>query len=117
MRSLKMPVLLGTLCLLGAGSAFAGPVVTVKVPFSFMVRGQALPPGEYRVEEDSLNPDVLIVRASHGGRVAVISRSTVATGEDPAGDQTALVFAKDGTTYRLKDVWEDREDGRELPAR
>lgn len=115
MKSMTLPVLLGSLLLLGAGSALAGPVVTVKVPFSFAVGDQVLPAGEYRVEQDVSNPDVLIIRSAHAGHVAMITRSVEAAGEDPAGEQSALVFTRDGEAYRLKDVWEDREDGRELP--
>ena len=115
MKSMRMPVLVASLTLLGAGMAMAGPVVTVTVPFPFTVRDRVLPPGDYRVEEDEMDPSVLIIKSARGEHVAVITRSIEASGKDPAGDQSALVFVRDGNEYRLKDVWQDREEGRELP--
>ena len=50
MKSMRTPLLLGSLLLLTAGAAVAGPVVTAKVPFPFTVRDQVLPAGDYRVE-------------------------------------------------------------------
>jgi hypothetical protein len=113
---MKTPLLLGCLLLLTAGAAMAGPVVTVRVPFPFMVRDQVLPAGDYRVERAGVDPAVLIIKGEHGVHAMVITSSVEAHGKDPAGDQSALVFTREGNSYRLKDVWEDRDDGQEIPA-
>ena len=117
MKSMRMPVLLASVILFGAGVAMAAPAVTVTVPFPFTVRDHVLPAGDYRIEEDDMDPGVLIIKSMHGAHVAVITRSVEASGRDPAGDQSALVLVHDGNGYRLKDVWQDREEGRELPVR
>ena len=118
MKSMRMPLLLlAPLMLLAAGSAMAGPVVTVKVPFAFTVRDQVLPAGEYRIERSAEDPAVLIIKGEHGAHATVLTWATEAGGEDPAGEQSALVFTHDADGYRLKDVWEDRYEGEAIPAR
>jgi hypothetical protein len=103
--------------LLTAGAAMAGPVVTVRIPFAFMVRDRMLPAGDYRVERADVDPTVLIIKGEHGVHSMVITSSVEAHGKDPAGDSSALVFTREGNSYRLKDVWEDRDDGQEIPKR
>ena len=60
---------------------------------------------------------MLIIKGEHGVHATVITPSVEAHGKDPAGDQSALVFTRDGNWYRLKDVWENRYEGQEIPAR
>jgi len=119
MTSIKTPLLLGSLLLFGAAPArAAGPYVVVNVPFPFTVRDQVMPAGQYRVERADQDPTVLVIKGEHGVHAAVITRTIEASGEDPAGEQSALVFTRDEHGgYRLKDVWEDRLDGQELPGR
>jgi hypothetical protein len=96
MRSMKTPLLLGSLLLLTAGAAMAGPVVTARVPFPFMVRDRMLPAGDYRVERADVDPTVLIIKGEHGVHSMVITSSVEAHGKDPAGDSSALVFTREG---------------------
>jgi hypothetical protein len=119
MNSMKTPLLLlAPMMLFATGSALAGPVVTVDVPFAFTVRDQVMPAGHYRVERAEEDPAVLIIKGEHGNHAMVITSSVVAGGEDPAGEQSALVFTRDEHGgYRLKDVWEDRYDGQEITGR
>jgi hypothetical protein len=118
MKSMRTPLLLlGPLMMVAAGSAMAGPVVEVKVPFAFAVRDHVLPAGDYRVTRADEDPGVLIIQGEHGVHATVLTRSIAATGKDPAGDRSALVFTREGDGYRLKDVWQDRDDGQEIPSR
>ena len=57
MRSLKTPLMLGSLLLFGAGPAMAGPVVLVNVPFPFTVHGQSMPAGQIERVEVITNPE------------------------------------------------------------
>ena len=118
MTSIKTPLLLGSLLLFGAAPAMAGPLVVVNVPFPFTVQDQVMPAGQYRIERADEDPAVLVIKGEHGAHAIVITRTIEASGEDPAGEQSALVFTRDEHGgYRLKDVWEDRLDGQELPGR
>jgi len=118
MKSTRTPLLLlAPLIMLSAGPALAGSVVEVNVPFPFTVRDTVMPAGDYRVTRADEDPGVLIIQGEHGVHARVMTRSIAASGKDPAGDRSALVFTHDGNGYRLKDVWEDRYDGQEIPAR
>ena len=113
---LKTSALVGFGLLLTSGSASAG-TVEATVPFPFTVGTRVLPPGQYRVERDMSDPTILMIQGEHGVHAAAITQSTEAPGHDPAGHQAALVFTRGESGYRLKDVWESRDTGRELPAR
>ena len=53
MRSLKkIGLLAAAFLVVGSGSARAS-TIEVKVPFSFVIHGQTLPAGQYRVSDDS----------------------------------------------------------------
>jgi hypothetical protein len=117
MTSKTAPVLLASMILLAAGSATAAPAMDVKVPFPFAVKDQILPAGQYRVERDEYDPTVVIIKGEGGVHTSLILRTIEAPGVDPAGDKSALVFTHGPDGYRLKDVWDDRHDGRELSLR
>ena len=118
MKSMRTAfLLLAPLTLAGAGSAMAGTVVEAEVPFAFTVRDQVLPAGEYRVERSAQDPAVLIIKGEHGVHASVMTNTKQAREQDPAGEQCALVFTREGNGYRLRDVWEDRYDGQEIPTR
>ena len=95
------------------GTASAG-VVDVKVPFPFVVQGQTLPAGQYRVESDPLESSVLWIRGEHGIKANMFVLTMAAGGHDPAGDRAALTFNRYENQYRLSDVWEAAGEGREI---
>ena len=68
MRSLlrKSVLIASAVVLLGgvAARADAGDAVKVKVPFPFVVHGQTLPAGEYRIERLDLDPSVLFIEST-----------------------------------------------------
>ncbi len=113
----RTSVLFGSLMLMAGSSAWASPVVEANVPFPFTVQGHVLPAGQYRVERDAYDQNILLIKGEHGVRAVAIAESSTAPGQDPAGDKPALVFAHGPAGYRLKDVWDDHFDGREVIAR
>jgi hypothetical protein len=92
------------------GSARAA-TIEVKVPFPFLVHGQTLPAGEYRVEIDGA---VVLFRGEKGNGASMFVMTTAAGGQDPAGDKPALSFTRDETQYRLADIWESGSQGLEV---
>ena len=108
MRRMKTCAVLAA-ALLGmcAGSAYAQETVVAKVPFPFVVRGQQFAAGRYSI---STEQGVVMVRGLNrgGGAVAL----TVPTdGQDPIGDQPALVFVHNENEYRLSQVWPSSAEG------
>jgi hypothetical protein len=93
-----------------AGSAGA-TTIDVKVPFPFLVHGQMLPAGEYRVEQNPLDPSVMSIRGIKGNSEAVIVTTVPNAGHDPSGNAPALTFARDETQYRLADIWDSANEG------
>ena len=100
--------LAATLFLLGASTASAQDSLTVKVPFSFEVRGRLLPAGQYTVEQDG---SLLIIRGEHGTRGNALVLGTPAGGQDPSGDTPVLTFERYENGYRLASVWESKDRG------
>jgi len=108
MRSMKRSmVLAAALLALCAGAAHAEETVVAKVPFPFAVRGQQFAAGRYRL---STEEGVLTVRGidNGGGAVALTVSSG---GQDPIGDQPALVFVRYENGYRLSQVWPSSSEG------
>ena len=92
---------------LGAGTARAA-TLEVKVPFPFVVEGQTLPAGRYRVT----NEDGFIqIRGERNNHAAMNILTTPANGHDPAGDRPALTFKREDNQYRLTGIWESGADG------
>ena len=99
---------------LGVSGGFAqAATFEVNVPFPFMVHGQTLPAGQYRIDRDETDPAVVLIRGEHGNRVNLFLLTTPAAGHDPA-DQPALVFARHEAQYRLIDVWDSADEGFEI---
>jgi hypothetical protein len=96
------------LLIAGAAVAAHADTLDVKVPFPFVVHGQTLPAGEYRVETDG---PIVMLRGEHGNRASVIFTAMPATGHDPAGDSPVLTFKKGETQYQLADIWESATRG------
>ena len=94
--------------LIGAAGAARAESLDVKVPFPFVVHGQTLPAGDYRVETDG---PIVLLRGEHGNRTSVIFTMMPARGQDPAGDAPVLTFTKSEAQYRLADIWESASKG------
>jgi hypothetical protein len=97
-------------------SAHAQGIITVKVPFPFVVDNETLPAGQYEIR---VVEDMGAVMAIEGmnNRSGTFALTMSAGGEDPADNQPSLVFTRDGNQYRLSQIWESRTDGRELSTR
>ena len=86
---MKRAGLLAAAFLVVASSARAD-VVEVRVPFSFVVHGQTLPAGEYRIEREG---SAMLLRGEKGNNAGVFFSMIPAPGQDPAGERPALLFA------------------------
>ena len=100
----------------GAGSALAS-TIDVKVPFAFVVQGQTLPAGEYRLVRDANDPSVVIIHGERGNTSTMIAMTRPAVGHDPAGEKPAVTFTKVENQYRLNDIWDSGTVGQELVSR
>ena len=113
MRStMRKSVLLAGVLLVFAGAkanASDSNFMEVKVPFSFVVKGQSFPAGQYRVEEAS--GSALLLRGEKGNHSAAFVMTMRASGSDPAGTKPALTFTRHENQYRLSSVWESGADG------
>ena len=116
MRSvMKRSALLAAAFLVFAGgTARAADTVDVKVPFPFVVQGQTLPAGQYRVESDSQDPSVVYIRGEHGTNASILVLTRPADGHDPSGDTPSLTFTRHEKEFRLTDIWQSDRQGRQL---
>jgi hypothetical protein len=106
----KSGLLAAAFLVLGGGSAKAA-VVEVKVPFPFVVEGQTLAAGQYRVEREG---SVVLIRGEKGTKAGVFLVTMPAAGQNPAGDRPALVFAPYEKQHRLAGIWESGSQGRSI---
>lgn len=115
MRSLTTTsaLLAAAFLVFAAGSAKAA-TVDVKVPFPFVVHGQTLPAGQYRMESDTADPSVFFIRGEHGTNASALVLTRPADGHDPSGDAPALTFTRHEREFRLADIWESGSQGREI---
>ena len=90
------------------GSTARADVVEVKVPFPFVVHGQTLPAGEYRIEREG---HAMLIRGEKGNNAGVFFSMTPAPGQDPAGDKPAVIFAPFEKQHRLAGIWESNTEG------
>ena len=95
-----------------SAAAHAGPAVReeVKIPFAFVVNGQELPAGTYDVREDDAGESALLLQGE--GKSVFLLTAPVRKGAPP--QDTSFVFAKDGTHYRLSEIWNDEGDGMKI---
>jgi hypothetical protein len=82
-----------------AGSTARAADVEVKVPFSFIVSGQTLPPGDYRVDV-ATEQGLMEIRGVNTGVFALSNHVSVADDAQPK-----LVFHRYGDSYVLREVW------------
>jgi hypothetical protein len=115
MRSLfgKSMLIAGAAVLLSAGAARADTfdTVKVKVPFAFMVHGQTLPAGEYRIGRLELDPSVLFIENTKNVNEATFVTTMPASGHDPQKDRPVVTFARHENQYVLKNIWESQDEG------
>lgn len=103
--------------LMTAGSVARASTIDVKVPFPFVVHGQTLPAGAYRVERDDVDPSVVLIRSEKDKAVMTVVLTSPATGHDPAGDKPALTFTRVEHQYQLHDIWNSGTQGVEVARR
>jgi hypothetical protein len=98
-----------------AASAHAQDIISVKVPFPFMVGGESFPAGHYELQPADFGSSVIEIRNLDRNGSGGFVLTSLAGGTDPDGDQPVLVFKKWENIYRLASIWQSREEGRELP--
>jgi hypothetical protein len=115
MRSLirRSILIASAVVLLGGVEARADgwDAVKVKVPFPFVVHGQTLPAGEYRIERLDLEPSVLFIESTTNMKEAAFVTTMPASGHDPQKDRPVVTFTRHENQYVLKNVWESDTDG------
>ena len=97
-------------------SARADGIVTVNVPFPFVVNHQQFPAGEYEIRNVENTESVVSIEGMNN-RATTFALTIPLAGIDPVGNQPALVFEKYEKEYRLTEIWESNTTGREFPGR
>lgn len=110
MRAMVMSSVIGAMTVMAA-VAQAEPTTReeVKVPFAFTVNGTEMPAGTYTVREDEDQPHALLIQGS--GKKSAIFVLTAPVDGVQAPQDTSLVFAKDGNSYKLTQVWGQDGEG------
>ena len=109
MRAVLMSSVLGAMTLMAA-VAQAEPTTRqeVKVPFAFTVNGQEMPAGTYTVREDEDQPHALLIQGSSSMTAIFVLTAPV---DGIQSQDTSMVFAKEGNTYRLTQIWDQDGEG------
>jgi len=111
-------LLAGAFLMLTTAAANASEVMTVNVPFPFVVRNETFPAGKYMLERDDMSPSVLLLEGPRGSRAHAFVATDAAAGHDPAGQKPCLTFSRtEKNQYRLSNVWESSEEGRTVTGR
>ena len=99
---------------LAASAAFAqnSTRLQANVPFDFIAGNQALPAGQYALDQGPA-PGIVMIRSADGKSGAFVL--TYAAFSAVAHDKPSLVFHRYGSTYYLSEVWGPGNDGRKLP--
>jgi hypothetical protein len=98
------------------GSARAEEIVSVKIPFPFVVDHTEFPAGQYEIRNVEDAGSIVAIEGVDG-KSATFAMTMNAYGDDPAGNEPALVFNKTENRYRLSEIWESSTEGRELAGR
>jgi len=121
MKSLlsKSVLIASAVVLLGgvAARADAQEAVKVKVPFPFVVHGQTLPAGEYRIQRLELEPSILFIESTKDANQGVFVATMPASGHDPQKDRPVVTFTRHENEYVLSNVWESSEEGQTVIGR
>ena len=83
--------------------------VNCRVPFSFILSGRTLPPGQYSI---STHQGYMMLTGMQSAAI-----SLALTGKDTADGQARLVFLKTGERYDLIEVWSGDGSGLQIPAK
>ena len=94
-------------------SARAEEIIRVDIPFAFVVDHHEFPAGHYDVRRSDDSAEVIWIEGMTR-RSAVAVLTVRLDGRDPAGAQPALVFTRSENVYRLSQIWESPNHGREL---
>lgn len=110
----RMATLLALAFLAAAQFVRAQELMVVSIPFAFTAGKMAFPAGDYRVEKQSENSSVLLIRRADGGAVAFVpSNAAERTSVQPV---SKLTFHRYGSRYFLRQIWvAGSSRGRELP--
>jgi hypothetical protein len=113
------PMNLRTLAAFVIGVAAAGTVsaqsvtLRAKIPFSFVVRGQTLPAGEYAMLPEN-GPYVIVIQGiDHRAAVGAVVYAT--SGRSFRKQTPRLVFNVYGNQYFLSQIWSSGDQGSQLP--
>jgi len=121
MKSLlsKSVLIASAVVLLGgvAARADAQEAVKVKVPSPFVVHGQPLPAGEYRIQRLELEPSILFIESTKDANQGVFVATMPASGHDPQKDRPVVTFTRHENEYVLSNVWESSEEGQTVIGR
>jgi hypothetical protein len=117
MGAMSIRYVLPVLALALLASAARGDAQTTqliaKIPFAFGVRGQELPAGQYDVRFPNTGSGIVLIESS-GTRASTFTLTSPAGGEDPAGNQAALVFTHRDNRYVLTEIWQSLTEGEDI---
>lgn len=115
MKRFSLGILVVLFAGLVAGTALAAApdkLMTVNVPFAFMVGKDSLPAGQYEVL-GQFGTHMIWIKSPNGERVSV--SGTILSGEKKATSGAALVFTRYGDDYFLSQVLAAGQDAKVLP--
>jgi hypothetical protein len=93
----------------------AQTTVVANIPFDFIVHGHELPAGTYEVRLSDTASGIALIDNLKGS-ISMFTITIPAGGNDPAGEQPALVFDHRENRYVLAQIWESRREGEILPG-
>jgi len=112
----KVPVFAAMLLGFFVSTARAQGVVVARIPFAFVVGDSTLPAGRYEIRPmDDVGGTVVAIEGKDNPSEGAFAVTNPAGGRDPIGDEPALVFTHDENQYRLAEIWDSSNEGRELP--
>ena len=114
MNSVFKRAIVAVVVLLASAVAAQADTLEVKVPFAFIVGSTQMPAGTYRLDRDSSQSSVLLIRGEHGNTAQAFVLTTPLKGGSPAGDEPALVFVPGENANRLTQVWGSPTAGQEV---
>ena len=114
MKSVFKRAIVAVVVLLVSAVAAQAETLEVKVPFAFIVGSTPMPAGTYRLDRDSSQSSVLLIRGENGNVAQAFVLTTPLKGGSPAGDEPALVFVPGENANRLTQVWGTPTAGQEV---
>ena len=97
-----------------SGGVAHAATVEVTIPFSFEVHGRPLPAGQYRIDRENTDPEVVLIHGEHGNPIRLVVLTMPIAGPHPAVNQPSLIFVRHEGQYRLADIWETGGEGWEI---